>query len=363
MMKIGILTFHYSYNYGAVLQCYGLVQTLHRLGFKDVEVIDVVPRKWHWFLMGIPLKLSLEAFRKALIKLLYWKQCKKEIDAFRKMNLPLSVRVAKQDLPSLASIYDAIIVGSDQVWTPSQRKDDIYFLNWNPQYEGVKIAYAPCCAIETIKESQREILKSALNKFDKLSARNITTRNFVMNLIKKEVPLMPDPSILANYESIAGNVPIIREDYVLSFVIGSDLPEGNEIALQHIRNKLSSCKIISVVVPKQNPVIVRGSDIIDYACSPSKWLNLIRFAKFVFTDSFHCAVFSMKFHKCFAAYYVDAIRKSRFEDLSCRFGVNGNVVTNISELDVALSLPAINCDDIFETQRQIGEKFLSDCLT
>lgn len=39
MKKIGILTFHRAYNYGAVLQCYALQQYLKKQG-ADVYVID-----------------------------------------------------------------------------------------------------------------------------------------------------------------------------------------------------------------------------------------------------------------------------------------------------------------------------------
>ena len=39
-MKIGILNFHRALNYGAVLQCYGLQETLTALGH-EVSVIDL----------------------------------------------------------------------------------------------------------------------------------------------------------------------------------------------------------------------------------------------------------------------------------------------------------------------------------
>ena len=42
-MKIGILNFHRALNYGAVLQCYGLQETLTALGH-EVSVIDYRPK-------------------------------------------------------------------------------------------------------------------------------------------------------------------------------------------------------------------------------------------------------------------------------------------------------------------------------
>lgn len=39
MKKVGILTYHRSINYGAMLQAYALRYTIQKLGYK-VEVID-----------------------------------------------------------------------------------------------------------------------------------------------------------------------------------------------------------------------------------------------------------------------------------------------------------------------------------
>lgn len=38
-MKIGILTFHFAHNYGAMLQAYALSTKLRNMGY-DAEIID-----------------------------------------------------------------------------------------------------------------------------------------------------------------------------------------------------------------------------------------------------------------------------------------------------------------------------------
>lgn len=47
-MKIGILTFHWSDNYGAVLQCYALQEYLKSQGH-EVEIINYTPLKYSLF--------------------------------------------------------------------------------------------------------------------------------------------------------------------------------------------------------------------------------------------------------------------------------------------------------------------------
>lgn len=306
-MKIGILTFHYAYNFGAVWQCYGLQQTLNRLGYNEVEILNVVPHKWHWFLMGIPLKISFQNIGKGLQKFMHWRECKEQFDIFRSKYIKCSPPFSMSEIGCFTQKYDVIIVGSDQVWALSQRKDFLYFLNWNPTFRGKRIAYAPCCATDIIDEKYVTVLQKALDNFDYLSARNICTQKFVYNLINKKVPLVPDPTILANYKSFikkANN----EKPYILNFVLGQDILGGNSKAIQILQTLHPECKVISVVVPKSNPIIPILGDEIRYNVSPIEWLNLIAHAKLVYTDSFHCTIFSMKFHTPFVAYYSDPIK-------------------------------------------------------
>lgn len=361
-MKIGILTFHYAYNFGAVWQCYGLQQTLNCLGYNEVEILNVVPHKWHWFLMGIPLKISFQNIGKGLQKFMHWRECKKQFDIFRSKYIKCSPPFSMSEIGCFTQKYDVIIVGSDQVWAPSQRKDFLYFLNWNPTFRGKRIAYAPCCATDIIDEKYVTVLQKALDNFDYLSARNICTQKFVYNLINKKVPLVPDPTILANYKSFikkANN----EKPYILNFVLGQDILGGNSKAIQILQTLHPECKVISVVVPKSNPIIPILGDEVRYDVSPVEWLNLIAHAKLVYTDSFHCTIFSMKFHTPFVAYYSDPIKKSRFEDLCLRFGVTEHIVRSLDELKKAALLPYAEVDNIFVEQQKIGEQYLREALS
>ena len=49
MKRVGIVTLHFSINYGAVLQCLALEKTLEKLGYR-VKVINYYPRyaKYYW---------------------------------------------------------------------------------------------------------------------------------------------------------------------------------------------------------------------------------------------------------------------------------------------------------------------------
>lgn len=59
MKKIGIITYHFARNYGAVLQCYALQKYLINKGY-DVEVINYISKVQYnnndYYKHGISLK-------------------------------------------------------------------------------------------------------------------------------------------------------------------------------------------------------------------------------------------------------------------------------------------------------------------
>lgn len=363
--KIGILTFHYGSNYGGVLQSYALQHAIIKMGYSDVSIINCIPKKWYWFLIGIPLNFSYDAFYKAWLKIRYGYCCRKNFDNFRKKYLNCTEFVSEKQLPFIANKYDVIICGSDQIWNPSQHIHRIYFLNWDPGYVGRRIAYAPCCAKNVVLSENKTILQKALLSYDFISVRNIETQHFVRDLISKEVPIVPDPTILIDFE------PLIREStpfnypYVLTYILGKDINGTNSNAIQKIREAYSGCRIIAVVIANSNPVDCFWADTILYDVSPVEWLNLIYHATLLFTDSFHGVLFSMKLGIPFIAYYVDDLRKSRFIDLGERYNIQDNIVTSISELENLLDLNVYkfkNYENKLEKQRSIGLSFLQKAL-
>ena len=96
-MKIGILNFHRALNYGAVLQCYGLQETLTALGH-EVSVIDYRPRiiEKHrsYFLFDILKEKGIIPFIRStiysLLTLPNKYKCKKAFDDFLSKYLKLT---------------------------------------------------------------------------------------------------------------------------------------------------------------------------------------------------------------------------------------------------------------------------------
>ena len=139
MKKIGILTFHYSNNYGAVLQALSLQRLLEEMGY-DAEMINYVPSGYrptnvkdclgfnrYMFYYEIVDINIFSVLKKVKIMRKYGKSITDKFNKFRAKEMRLSRQVNENSLVEITNDYDVIIVGSDQVWNPSQRKRPEYF--------------------------------------------------------------------------------------------------------------------------------------------------------------------------------------------------------------------------------------------
>ena len=127
-MKIGILTFHNADNYGAVLQCYALQETLKKKYPDDeVYVIDYKNDK-----IENDYKTHFNFFRPwSLLAKIKLDKKRKKFKKFRNSFLS----IGNSDL----SKYDVIYYGSDQIWSFTITNKDLTYFGIN--YNGKKIAY------------------------------------------------------------------------------------------------------------------------------------------------------------------------------------------------------------------------------
>lgn len=363
-MRIGILTFHYSCNYGGVLQAYALQCALEELGH-NVQVIDYVPTNYkHTLRSYFVARKSFIDLKKQGLRFLYSKRIKKTFNEFRQSYLKLSSHVNEQTISNLNDKYDAVVVGSDQVWNPSQHSKKVYFINWEPCFEGKRISYAPCCAINKVNENNRITLQKALHSFKAISVRNKETFDFVKSLINIEPILACDPTILYDFEIFAKSNQT-KSPYILVYLLGKEIYGGHQKVVNALKRKFPNHKVIGIQTVYDNPQLMPWADQVKYCSGPKDWVNLIANAAFVYTDSFHGVIFSMKFKRKFACYYVEESRSSRFIDMSQRYGIAKNIIRNSDGIDM-MTIDDFSTPDealnMFDKQRQESLTFLETAL-
>ena len=327
-MKIGILTFHDVYNPGAFLQAYSTIKTLQSLGY-DPHIINYTSPK-HRFR---PWRKLLRYPQILFLNPSGWIESFKRNAAFVKVQshlLPTSRFEGHDELNN--ETFDAVIVGADIVWnyeSPFWGDDPVYF----GYYLKCKklIAYAASCGPLDLTISAPNFVMEGLKKFDKISVRDIKTAKFVQNAIGKEPPVVMDPTFDLDISNIPMGADAPEEKYFLVYAV-PDLLSNEAVKKICEYAKINKLKIVATCYRQawaDNNIIDSG---------PFDWVNLIRHASYIFTNTFHGTIFSIKLKKKFVLEYNKVIESKTYPVIK-NLGLQGHIFT-----------PSCNLSSIFNCQ-------------
>lgn len=334
--KIGILTFHFGYNYGGVLQCLALQNLLQEMGHY-VEVVDYRPlnnkkkiailQGWGIFSGNFSIKKTINRFK--TIK--HEKSTKEKFEIFREKNLNLSERCTNQDeLAEIINKYNVIITGSDQVWNRSYTKDISYFLDFSKPYKGKKMSFAACSGNDELPDKNIKEIKNALKKIDYLSVRNEVTYNWIKKLIGKDSTIVCDPTLLYDFKNYLKSTIKPYNEYILMYVLQEEIDGGHKNTIKKIKKTIGDLPLVNIVLAPHHPYYCSFADL-NINASIEEWVSLIANSSYVYTNSFHGVLFAMKYKKRFLAYYSSGIRSHRLLDVGSRFGVEQVIVSGLAD--------------------------------
>lgn len=320
MKEIGVVANHKTINYGTMLQAYATQIALTQLGYK-VETInidgianDIRNKKLRYFIGELSKRELFEAkypgVRKDICKrfnkdfarnitIREEKFCK-----FRESNFPMSEYCTNRAaLTQLARSYDAVLIGSDQVWLPSNIAADVTTLSFVPD-EINKVAFSSSFGVPELHGYIQEKAKVFLARINHISVREESGKKLIKRLTGRDVLVVCDPSLLfsaTQWENMIPSKQVFDEPYIFCYFLGNN-PEQRRFVKEF--SKILSLNIISI--PHMDEYIKSDNDFPDFALydiGPEEFLNLLRNAKFVFTDSFHGTALSVLHHKEFFTFY------------------------------------------------------------
>lgn len=306
-LKVGIMTFHGSYNYGSMLQAYALQNAVSKfdtdvkiINFRSLEQRNMYSLNPH----GTGLKRSIIAFVKmALFPSLKEKGLHFEQFLSENMNLTPLCTLPSQ-IPARCPKFDVYISGSDQIWnTQATDFNEAYLLPFAES--GRKIAYSASFGPSgDVKDNRlRNLLKYRLEDYQSISVRENDSVRIVKNLTGRKVPVTLDPVFLLSAEEWSNLVSTgvehksTAEKYILFYTLYYD--EKLEQTVRMMSKRLS----LPVVITKYNGYKEMFSPYIKETQSgPLEFLRLLKDAKLVISSSFHGTAFSILFNKPFFAY-------------------------------------------------------------
>lgn len=360
-MKIGILTFHYAINYGAVYQALGLQQELRRQGHEP-EFINFIPsymRPRKSILRGWGLRSGCGLFRGFENKCMR-KEKKKKFEAYRKTALAESpVLETKDTLIKYLNGFDAVIVGSDQVWDTNrfERFDGTYFGDFmdNMETKPRLIAYAPCFGTSSQNAAHLQEIKSLVRQFDSVAVRNNFSSEIILGLGLDKPQRVVDPAFFYSPKID------LKDNNVCIYYVDNKVQE-RAVDCARICSKLNGEPVVHI--KGESPIKVKKCDFqyIERGC-PSEWFDTMASASFIVTESFHGVVFSISKNKPFVV-LENGKRSDRVLDLLRQYqleehflGCEDNFEERIPALLKKRPAPRLLQQDI-----EISRKFLTTAL-
>lgn len=359
--KTAIVSNYYFHNYGSQLQACATQMALDKLGVEN-ETVDVsgfygeIRRaKAEYFLKasltsGI-LFTKAGMVRNALIRRFsrneYAEELKvwnKKFDEFSEQNFRLSAPCSsKAELGrKCMEMYSAVMVGSDQLWLPGNIAGDYFTLNFVPDSVNT-IAYATSFGQASLPRDSARKASAFLKKIRHIGVREKSGQRLVWKLTGRRVPVVCDPTLLFTGEewmALQQKDPIIHGKYIFYYYL-----EGTPLHRDFVR-RLKAALGYKVVVLHPDEYVKDDetyADEVPYDMGPSEYLNLIRNAQYVCTDSFHCTAFAILYNRPFFTFrrFSEKNRYStntRLDTLLHLFGIEERLVTGEENTQECLEL-------------------------
>lgn len=329
-MRVGIITFHCSYNFGSALQAYALQRAISMLG-NDVSIIDYRSSDFNYYhLISIT---HPRLFLRSLTRLRGLVHRRRSFHQFwnKYFNLYGKFTYRNEDkLSSLNECFDCFVCGSDQIWNLDCTQGAVgpFFLSF---VEGArKVSYAPSLAHTSFRPEffdKREVA-SLLDKFDYLSIREEETVPLFQPLVNKRIEVVVDPTLLLNRDAYLDMTEerIVQEPYLFVYLLRK-CPELIESASELSRR----INIKVAYISERNLQIPNSINL--FGVGPEEFVSLIANAEAVLTNSFHATAFSVILHRPFRAFAVDE-SASRMREFTSRLGIAARCVSRVDSSSV-----------------------------
>lgn len=363
MKKVGILTFHFANNYGAILQAYALKEVLLRMGY-DVIFINRYYKPCFLKRLYINFRVGYNSKERN------WLDFAKSRD---KLIQPVTPYYSSYDASLKINYqnYHAIITGSDQVWRYSFSHIGYgYYLDFvtNPSIR--KVSYAASFGNKEWTENNAvtENIKGLLYKFSAISVRETSGVEICKNIFGVNAKHVLDPTLLLDsfdYTDKILNNYVPERDYshfVVSYLLANNQVPEVMRKLNYFANS-NGCQFMDLYFIDSantneygilNKVHVRLEE----------WLYAIKTAKYIVTNSFHATVFSILFKKQFVVLESNGHRSSRISSLLNSLSISGRYVTleNISAEQLRNEIDYSTVYKRLSTLRTSSYGFLKDAL-
>lgn len=354
-MKIGIMTFHWAPNYGAIIQAYALQSFLVERYECEVEIIDYYPERFE------PSLKRVLSFSYPNVMIERYREYRRhdKLKRFREKYFKLSKHFSTtEELKKYIHGYEVLICGSDQIWNQAftldgeNRFTTAYYLDFGGECK--RIAYAVSFGCIEYPQEILDKLKPLLQSFDAISVREQTGTAIVRKIPNCSARVVCDPTVLPG-------------THFYTDLLKTTKNNGYSVTIYVLRHKPSElsrfAKLCAEFIGGSTKVIESGF------LSMEDWLGMIYYSKLYITNSFHGMMLCLRLHRNFAVVLEKGIlsgMNDRFLTVLSQVNLENHIINDLSEIEAK----RICCSDInwkyveekITEMRKSGLEFLDNVL-
>ena len=346
-MRIAILTLPFHTNYGGLLQAYALQNILVEWGH-DVSFISI-SQEINLPLYKLFIRYLFRLCKKYILRRknvdIFWEKHHNEYIKEQQTYAKFTNQFVKKHLSTLffqsfADIketdFDAIIVGSDQIWRKKYVPViETSFLNFTKGWNIRRISYAPSFRTDKWEYSDTETknCRHLLSSFDFVSVREKEGINLCRKYLDRNAEWVLDPTFLLNRNIYIDKLELKKtkksKGNLLCYIIDMDEEKQKFINCVVKEKGLTPFSVNSRAEDTYNK-----SYSIEEKIQPpvEEWLRGFYDADYIVTDSFHACAFSIIFGKQFLVYGNKDRGLSRFFSLLHLFDLDNRIITSSNNI-------------------------------
>lgn len=375
--KVGLVTY-YGDNYGACLQAYALQTSINKLNYecgiieyKNIFVQnkkESILSKASRVLKEGDIKHVVDRYKTSRYIAKANQKRHEACEQFRQTNLQIERNncLRDKDFYITPPDFDIYVCGSDQIWNPTfyGKCHPIYYLDFVPLGKK-RVAYAPSVGVRYIDEKYTIDLKKYLNKFNSISVREVNSVELLSQYTSKKIEWVLDPTLLLreeDYLNLKSNMRMPQKPYIFCYLFGE---EKNICDIKNRIKSLTNMPIVSIPFVRRE---ILSKDIKIMNAGPIEFINLIKNAALVLTDSFHATAFSINFKVPF----VSLLRQreddknemsSRIKSILSQLSLETRLVRNIGDIPSNLIVMDFSsATKRLDRCREVSMKYLEKAL-
>lgn len=307
-MKIGIITFHKDPNHGAFLQAFATMKVVESLGH-DARIINYENKFYKLKnILGILKYRRPVRFLDRFSKSLAFRRDQKQMKLTKYTTDPNKIKKNR---------FDCVIIGSDIVWNYLQIGfDDIYFGNVNAKKI---ISYAPSFGWINYDEKIPHKVQKSFELFNSISVRDDNSQKILEKITGIKYEIVVDPTLLFDFTNYELNTKRSQElnNYILVYAY-----HIKESVILNINNFAKENNLKTIAIGYRQD----WCDLVFMDVGPFEWLNFIKNASYIFTSTFHGAIFSIKYKKEFIVSLTDS-NSNKVNYLLYQFGLLNRIIS------------------------------------